>query len=221
MKQTKLRWNIILWMGAVHLAALISLPFVNTACLMALAVLYPVTAIGVTLGYHRMMSHKAFKAPKWLERILMTIATLSVQGGPIEWVGLHRHHHLHSDQPVDHHNSRKGLWWSHMGWMFQEVPAIAEVPARDILVAFAADKRVKSTGAAAPNLDARREMSKTKEQLEEERRNGRVLARIAHPLRVGLHFGDEAVRLRRLCLRLRLSSLLLRPKLLHGHTEAN
>ncbi len=116
-------------MGAVHLAALISLPFVNTACLTALAVLYPVTAIGVTLGYHRMMSHKAFKAPKWLERLLMTIATLSVQGGPMEWVGLHRHHHLHSDQPVDHHNSRRGLWWSHMGWMFQEVPAMAEVPA--------------------------------------------------------------------------------------------
>ena len=75
------------------------------------------------------MSHKAFKAPKWLERTIMTIATLSVQGGPIEWVGLHRHHHLHSDEDVDHHNSRKGLWWSHMGWMFQEVPAMAEVPA--------------------------------------------------------------------------------------------
>ena len=113
----------------VHLVALISLPFVNTACLMALAVLYPVTAIGVTLGYHRMMSHKSFTAPKWLERTLMTIATLSVQGGPIEWVGLHRHHHLYSDQPEDHHNSRRGLWWSHMGWMFEEVPAMAEVQA--------------------------------------------------------------------------------------------
>ena len=46
----------------------------------------------------------------------------------MEWVGLHRHHHLHSDQEVDHHNSRKGLWWSHMGWMFQEVPAMVHVP---------------------------------------------------------------------------------------------
>ena len=130
MKHTKLRWNIILWMVAVHLLALISLPFVNTACLIALGILYPVTAIGVTLAYHRLMSHKSFKvSSKTLERLLMTVATLSVQGGPIEWVGLHRHHHLHSDQPVDHHNSRRGLWWSHMGWMFQEVPAMAEVPA--------------------------------------------------------------------------------------------
>ena len=129
MKNTKLRYNIILWMVFVHVAAIVALPFVSATNLVALAVLYPVTAIGVTLGYHRMMSHKSFKAPKWLERTLITIATLSVQGGPIEWVGLHRHHHLHSDQPSDHHNSRKGLWWSHMGWMFQEVPAIAEVPA--------------------------------------------------------------------------------------------
>ena len=128
MKNTKLRWNIILWMGFVHLAALVALPYVNATNLVALAVLYPVTAIGVTLGYHRMMSHKAFKAPKWLERTLITVATLSVQGDPMEWVGLHRHHHLHSDQPLDHHNSRKGLWWSHMGWMFQEVPAMKEVP---------------------------------------------------------------------------------------------
>ena len=123
------RWHIILWMAFVHVAALVSLPFVSPTNLVALLVLYPVTAIGVTLGYHRMMSHKAFKAPKWLERTLMTIATLSVQGGPMEWVGLHRHHHLHSDEDVDHHNSRKGLWWSHMGWMFQEVPAMVEVPA--------------------------------------------------------------------------------------------
>ena len=102
--KNKLRWNIIIWMVFVHFAALVFLPAVNTSCLIVLGILYPVTAIGVTLGYHRMMSHKAFKAPKWLERTLMTVATLSVQGGPIEWVGLHRHHHLHSDQPDDHHN---------------------------------------------------------------------------------------------------------------------
>ena len=113
----------------VHAAAVAALPYVSATNLVALAVLYPVTAIGVTLGYHRMMSHRAFKAPKWLERIIMTIATLSVQGGPIEWVGLHRHHHLHSDKWNDHHDSMRGLWWSHMGWMFRQVPAMKEVPA--------------------------------------------------------------------------------------------
>ncbi len=51
-----------------------------------------------------------------------------MQGGPIWWVGLHRHHHFYSDQDVDHHDSNKGFWWSHMGWMFREVPAENEVP---------------------------------------------------------------------------------------------
>jgi stearoyl-CoA desaturase (delta-9 desaturase) len=50
-----------------------------------------------------------------------------MQGGVIWWVGLHRHHHLYSDQNVDHHDSNKGFWWSHMGWMLHEVPAEKEV----------------------------------------------------------------------------------------------
>jgi sn-1 stearoyl-lipid 9-desaturase len=50
-----------------------------------------------------------------------------MQGGPIWWVGLHRHHHLYSDQSIDHHDSRKGFWWSHMQWMFHDVPAENEI----------------------------------------------------------------------------------------------
>ena len=59
MKNTNFRYNIILWMVFVHVAAIAALPYVSATNLVALAVLYPVTAIGVTLGYHRMMSHKA------------------------------------------------------------------------------------------------------------------------------------------------------------------
>ena len=115
-------------MAFVHVVALVSLPFVNLGNLIVLAILYPVTAIGVTLGYHRMMAHKSFKAPKWLERTLVSIAILSVQGTPMEWVGLHRHHHLYSDTENDHHDSVRGLWWSHMRWMFHVVPAMEMVP---------------------------------------------------------------------------------------------
>ena len=49
---------------------------------------------------------------------------LACQHGPIDWVGLHRHHHSFSDTEVDHHNSKKGFWWSHMGWMFKDVEAL-------------------------------------------------------------------------------------------------
>jgi fatty-acid desaturase len=123
-----IRWSVFWFMAVVHALALAALPFYSTANLIALAILYPLTAIGVTLGLHRMMSHQSFKAPKWVERILMTIGTLACQGGPIEWIGLHRHHHMHSDESVDHHDSRRGFLWSHIMWMFHNVPAMKQIP---------------------------------------------------------------------------------------------
>merc|ERR1712216_1007629 len=53
--------------------------------------------------------------------------TLACQSGPIEWVGLHRHHHRFSDQPNDHHDAGRGLWWSHSEWMLHEIPALKEL----------------------------------------------------------------------------------------------
>jgi sn-1 stearoyl-lipid 9-desaturase len=47
--------------------------------------------------------------------------------GPTIWVGLHRHHHVYSDRELDQHNSNRGFWWSHMGWMLYEVAAKKEV----------------------------------------------------------------------------------------------
>ncbi len=123
-----IRWEIFWFMAVVHVLAAVSIPFASTTNFIALAVLYPLTAMGVTIGLHRMMSHQSFKAPKWLERLLMTCGTLAAQGGPIEWVGLHRHHHMNSDLPQDHHDSRRGFWWSHLLWMFHSTPARKEIP---------------------------------------------------------------------------------------------
>jgi stearoyl-CoA desaturase (delta-9 desaturase) len=93
----------------------------------ALAVLYWITVLGVTLGLHRLLAHRSFEAPRWLERTLALIGTLACQSGPIEWVGLHRHHHLFSDQPNDHHDAARGLWWAHSEWMLHEIPALREI----------------------------------------------------------------------------------------------
>ena len=66
--------------------------------------LYYVTAcLGVTLGYHRLLTHRSFKAPVWLRRVLATCGALSAEYGPVDWVGLHRQHHLFSDQEGDPH----------------------------------------------------------------------------------------------------------------------
>jgi len=116
----------VAFMVAVHVGGVAALlpQFRSWQGVAALAVLYWVTVLGVTLGLHRLVAHRSFKAPRWLERVLVIMGSLSAQGGPIEWVGLHRHHHKYSDQPNDHHDAVRGLWWSHSEWMLHEIPAV-------------------------------------------------------------------------------------------------
>jgi fatty-acid desaturase len=124
-------WPTFFFMLAIHVGALFALlpGNFNWSAIAVALVLYWVTGgLGITLGWHRMVSHRSFQTPKWLEYLLVFFGTLAVQGGPIWWVGLHRHHHLYSDQGVDHHDSNKGFWWSHMQWMFHDVPAEEEIP---------------------------------------------------------------------------------------------
>jgi len=130
-KATGQRWATMLFMAVIHALALVALlpRFWSPTAVVTLLILYWVTAcLGVTIGYHRMLSHRAFRVPTWLERFFATCGALSCQHGPIDWVGLHRHHHKFSDTDADHHDSNKGFWWSHMGWMFQEIPAMGAVP---------------------------------------------------------------------------------------------
>lgn len=123
-------WHVIIFMAVVHIGALFAfLPgtFSWQAVGLALFLHWVTGCLGVTLGFHRLVTHRSFQTPKWLEYFLILCGSLSCQGGPIEWIGLHRHHHAHSDQEADHHNSGRGFWWSHMGWMFYEVPAKQEI----------------------------------------------------------------------------------------------
>ena len=125
------RWEVIGFMATLHALAILALlpPFPSAAALTTLVTLYWVTGcLGVTIGYHRLLAHRSFRVPLWLERLLAICGSLSCQHGPIDWVGLHRHHHRHSDTVSDHHNSARGFWWSHMGWMLRDVPAMADVP---------------------------------------------------------------------------------------------
>jgi stearoyl-CoA desaturase (delta-9 desaturase) len=86
--------------------------------------------LGITLGWHRLLTHRSFQTPKWLEYFFVFCGALACEGGVIHWVGLHRLHHLHSDQgqgALDPHDASRGFWWSHMGWMFFHCPASSEI----------------------------------------------------------------------------------------------
>ena len=131
--ENKLRvsWYFATVIGLLHIGALLALlpQFFSWQGVVLALVLHWITGgLGITLGWHRLVAHRSFQVPKWLEYFFVFCGTMAMQGGPIWWIGLHRHHHRFSDQPNDHHDSTKGFWWSHIGWMMYEVPALKEVP---------------------------------------------------------------------------------------------
>jgi len=74
--------------------------------------------LGIGGGYHRLLTHRGFSGPKWLEYTLITLGVCSIQGAPAHWVLVHRVHHQHSDHQPDPHTPKVGFFWSHVGWMF-------------------------------------------------------------------------------------------------------
>lgn len=123
-------WVTLSFMIVVHGIALLAfLPgnFSWSAVGVALLLHWFTGCLGITLGWHRLISHRSFQVPKWLEYFFVFCGALACQHGPITWVGMHRHHHAYSDQSNDHHDSNKGFWWSHMGWMLRDVPAKQDI----------------------------------------------------------------------------------------------
>ncbi|EOY25820.1 hypothetical protein QUC31_011798 [Theobroma cacao] len=81
--------------------------------------LYGVTGLlGITLSFHRNLSHRSFKVPKWLEYFFAYCGVQALQGNPIDWVSTHRYHHQFCDSDRDPHSPIEGFWFSHMSWLF-------------------------------------------------------------------------------------------------------
>ncbi len=78
-----------------------------------------VGSLGVGLGYHRLLTHRSFKAPKWLEYILTAFGTMSVQDDAPKWVATHRIHHQFTETERDPHSTKPGFWWAHIGWILK------------------------------------------------------------------------------------------------------
>jgi sn-1 stearoyl-lipid 9-desaturase len=105
-------------MTAFHIGAVAAFFFFDWGAILAtLALWYISGSLGIGMGYHRLLTHRGFKTPKWVEYFLTLCGTLALEGGPIFWVATHRIHHQHSDHEGDPHTPREGTWWSHMGWI--------------------------------------------------------------------------------------------------------
>jgi fatty-acid desaturase len=128
-----LRWHNIVMILVVHAAACLGFFYHDWSALVVCAVLYVWSAcLGLTLGWHRLLSHGAFKAQPLLRLFLAASGCLALQNGPIEWVGVHRVHHAHTDQDEDPHTPLVQLAWAHIGWIFSPLPFDPREFARDL-----------------------------------------------------------------------------------------
>jgi len=83
--------------------------------------LYSFSGLGITLGYHRLVTHRAFQTKAWLKRVLLIGASFAMQGPPASWASLHIQHHRFADKPGDPHSpSQLGFWKAHCGWIFHD-----------------------------------------------------------------------------------------------------
>lgn len=94
--------------------------------------MYVLTALGITVGFHRLFTHRSFETYTWVKFLLAVLGSMAVQGPLLKWVAQHRRHHKHSDTPDDphspHHHGRgvlgllRGAWHAHIGWLFRRDP---------------------------------------------------------------------------------------------------
>ncbi len=120
---SRLNWWVVLGIAAMHLGCLAAPFFFSWSALGVMFLLSWLTGgIGITLCYHRLLTHRSFKTPKWFEYFLTVCGCLAWQGGPVQWVGIHRIHHKHSDEEEDPHTPKHGFGWAHMFWCMHKDP---------------------------------------------------------------------------------------------------
>jgi len=113
-----INWKNVTIITTFHLLAIPAFFTFSWANLAALLIgNWIVGSLGVGLGWHRLLTHRSFKAPKWLEYVLTALGTMSVQDSPDKWVATHRIHHAFVETDKDPHSTRPGFWWAQIGWI--------------------------------------------------------------------------------------------------------
>jgi stearoyl-CoA desaturase (delta-9 desaturase) len=115
-------WPITLLMLSFHAAAADALfTFSWPALGVAVLMWWVAGSLGIGIGYHRLLTHRGFRTPKYVEYALTWCGALAFEGGPISWVATHRRHHAYAERDNDPHSPRHGFWWSHLGWIVNGV----------------------------------------------------------------------------------------------------
>lgn len=119
-KHASRNWNTITAVAIFHVLAIAALFTFSWSNLIAALILWWIAgSLGIGLGYHRLLTHRGFKVPKWVEYTLSVFGTLALQSGPLSWVTTHRIHHAFTETEKDPHSPRSGTYWAHIGWIFR------------------------------------------------------------------------------------------------------
>jgi stearoyl-CoA desaturase (delta-9 desaturase) len=116
----KLAWIDATCIAAIHLLALLAFVpwlFSWTGVVLTFAGLYVFGTLGISLCFHRMLTHRGFTCPRWLEHLFAILGLCCAQDTPARWVGIHRMHHQYADQRPDPHSPLVSFLWAHVGWM--------------------------------------------------------------------------------------------------------
>ncbi len=123
---TNLAGVLVPFMGLLVAIVLLWNQAVDAVDVALLIVMYVLTGLGITVGFHRLLTHRAFRTYPWLERTFAVLGSLSVQGSVMDWVADHRKHHAHADDEGDPHSPHvghgsglRGLWHAHTGWLLE------------------------------------------------------------------------------------------------------
>src|SRR5262245_4308351 len=113
-------WAPLIWMAGLHLGALLAFVpayFTWKALGVCLLLHWFTGGVGITLTYHRLLTHRSFAVrPRWLEYVLTMVGCSASEGGAIGWVADHRRHHAFSDEEGDVHSPKRGFGWAHLLW---------------------------------------------------------------------------------------------------------
>ncbi len=115
----QVNWLYAGTIGLVHLLALLALIpycFSWTGVIVMLIGVH-VFGQGITIGYHRLLTHRSFRTPTWVEHIFAILGICCLEDTPVRWVVIHRMHHVDSDEQPDPHTPLVNFLWSHMGWL--------------------------------------------------------------------------------------------------------
>jgi stearoyl-CoA desaturase (delta-9 desaturase) len=122
---------VIPFLATIAAVPLLWNELVSGTDLAILGVMYVLTGLGVTVGFHRLLTHRSFQTSKPVEYAFAALGSMAVQGAVIAWVADHRKHHAHTDEEGDPHSPHvghgagvrgvlRGLWHAHAGWLMTD-----------------------------------------------------------------------------------------------------